>query len=201
MSALDDTAIFFSADHGFFLGEWRMYDKRFMHEPSIRVPLYVRYPRVIRAGSVVEEAMALNVDLAPTILELAGVPIPAAWQGKSLLPWLRGESPANWRKDWLYEYYEYPVPHRVRPQRGVRSERYKLIHYYTEDPAEFELYDLREDPGERRNLYGAPGHAELARQLLERIAVLRRETADEPGRSRNENGSAANSERPPLSDD
>jgi arylsulfatase A-like enzyme len=98
-------------------------------------------------------------------------------QGRSLLPFLRSEQPADWRKDWLYEYYEYPGPHNVRKHRGVRTERYKLIHYY-EEPQEFELYDLKEDPGELRNLYGDGEHAQLARELMNRISELRRETGD-----------------------
>jgi arylsulfatase A-like enzyme len=177
MGIVDDTVILFTADHGFFLGEWRMYDKRFMHEPSIRVPLLIRYPRLVKPGSVVADRMALNLDWAPTFLDLAGVRVPAQMQGRSLLPWLRGEQPAHWRKDWLYEYYEYPGPHNVRKHRGVRTERYKLIHYY-EEPQEFELYDLQEDPGELRNLYGDEQHAQLARELMNRITELRRETGD-----------------------
>ncbi|MGH9439868.1 MAG: sulfatase-like hydrolase/transferase, partial [Terriglobia bacterium] len=102
---LDDTVVLLTSDHGFFLGEWRLYDKRFMHEPSIRVPLAIRYPKLIQAGSVVEK-MALNLDLAPTILDLAGVETPKQMQGSSLVPFLRGSAPATWRKDWLYEYYE-----------------------------------------------------------------------------------------------
>jgi arylsulfatase A-like enzyme len=177
MGILDDTAVVFSADHGFFLGEWRMYDKRFMHEPSIRVPLFIRYPRIVKAGSAVAREMVLNVDWAPTFLELAGLEAPAQMHGRSLVPFLRGEQSANWRKDWLYEYYEYPVPHNVPRNRGVRTERYKLIHYY-EAPEEFELYDLAEDPGELHNLHGRPQHAQLTHELLLRIDELRRETGD-----------------------
>jgi arylsulfatase A-like enzyme len=173
---VDDTVIMFSSDHGFFLGEWRKYDKRFMHEPSIRTPMLVRYPRLIRAGSSASR-MVLNLDIAPTFLELAGVRVPESMQGRSLVPFFKGEEPRNWRRDWLYEYYEYPGPHNVRKHRGVRSERYKLIHYY-EPPEEFELYDLQEDPGELRNLYGDPGHAGLAGELRRRIEELREATGD-----------------------
>ena len=177
MGVLDDTAILFTADHGFFMGEWRMYDKRFMHEPSIRVPLFMRYPRLIKPGTEVVEKMALNLDWAPTILDLAGVPVPAQMQGRSLVPFLRGELAASWRKDWLYEYYEYPGPHNVKKNRGIRTQRYKLIHYY-EAPQEFELYDLKQDPGELHNLYGEAAHAQLARELMARMAELRKETLD-----------------------
>jgi arylsulfatase A-like enzyme len=173
---LDDTAILLSSDHGFFLGEWRMYDKRFMHEPSIRIPLMVRYPRVVKAGLTCEK-MALNLDLAPTILELAGLAIPPGMQGQTLVPFMKGSQPSTWRKDWLYEYYEYPGEQQVRPNRGIRTECYKFIHYY-EPPEEFELYDLQEDPGELHNLYGDPRCADLTRQLRDRIDQLRKETGD-----------------------
>ncbi len=177
---LDDTAVVISSDHGFFLGEWRFYDKRFMHEPSIRVPFSIRYPRMVRAG-ITRNEMALNIDVAPTILELAGIKDPdwTDWvQGRSLIPFMNGTPPANWRKDWLYEYFEYPASQRVKPNRGVRTERYKLIHYFLA-PQEFELYDLQEDPGELHNLYGDPRHAALAKDLLNRIDELRKETGDE----------------------
>jgi arylsulfatase A-like enzyme len=166
----------FSSDHGFFLGEWRKYDKRFMHEPSIRVPMLIRYPRLIHAGST-SDRMVLNLDIAPTLLELAGVKIPQRMQGQSMAPILKGEEPKHWRHDWLYEYYEYPGPHNVRKNRGVRTERYKFIHYY-EPPEEFELYDLQEDPGEFHNLYGDPRRAALATELRHRIDELRKETDD-----------------------
>ncbi|MGH7950424.1 MAG: sulfatase family protein [Limisphaerales bacterium] len=180
---LDDTAILLSSDHGFFLGEWRMYDKRFMHEPSIRVPFMVRYPRMVKAGSVCEQ-MVLNVDIAPTILELAGIQVPVTMHGRSLVPLLKGEPPEDWRKDWLYEYFEYPGAEHVRPHRGVRTERYKLIHYhklpqYPELAEEFELYDLQNDPGELHNLHGQADYATLTRQLMDRISKLRKETGDQ----------------------
>ncbi|MGH9437304.1 MAG: sulfatase family protein, partial [Terriglobia bacterium] len=173
---LDDTVILLTADHGFFLGEWRFYDKRFMHEPSIRVPLLIRYPKLIQAGTVVEK-MALDLDLAPTVLNLAGVEIPKEMQGKSLVPFLNGSEPQSWRKDWLYEYYEYPGNQQVKPNRGVRTDRYKLIHYY-EPPQEFELYDLQSDPGELYNLYGDPRYADLFNHLMDRLHQLRVETGD-----------------------
>lgn len=176
LGQMDDTAILFSSDHGFFLGEWRKYDKRFMHEPSIRTPMLIRYPRMIRPGATANQ-MVTNTDIAPTFLELAGIPIPKHMQGLSMVPILKGEQPRNWRKDWLYEYYEYPVPHNVARHRGVRTDRYKFIHYY-EAPEEFEMYDLQQDPGELHNLYGDARHADLARDLRRRIDELRRETDD-----------------------
>jgi len=172
---LDDTAIFYTSDNGFFVGEWQAFDKRFMHEVSARVPLLVRYPKMVKAGSQPAE-MATNVDIAPTLLSLAGLPIPAEMQGRSLVPVLKGEA-SDWRKDWLYEYYEYPGPHSVRKHRGVRTDQYKLIHYY-DSPEEFELYDLKADPDERVNLAAQPEQAARIKELLARIEVLRRETKD-----------------------
>ncbi|MEO7144936.1 MAG: sulfatase [Bryobacteraceae bacterium] len=174
---LDDTVILQSSDHGFFLGEWRMYDKRFMHEPSIRVPMMIRYPQLFPAGRT-SDAMVLNLDIAPTLLELAGVEAPRNLQGRSLVKPAKGDE-TGWRKDWLYEYYDYPGNQEVPPNRGVRTDRYKLIHYF-HPPEEFELYDLENDPGERRNLYGDPKYAGLTRQLRGRIEELRRETGDQP---------------------
>lgn len=173
---LDRTAIFYTSDNGFFLGEWQAFDKRFMHEPSIRVPLLVRYPPLVRAGSTCEK-MVLNLDIAPTILELAGLEVPKHMQGRSLVPLLRGQEPKDWRNAWLYEYYEYPGPHSVRKHRGIRTERYKLIHYY-ETPEEFELYDLQNDPEERNNLYGKPETDELVKTLRQQLEELRRQTRD-----------------------
>ncbi len=172
---LDNTIILHSSDHGFFLGEWRMYDKRFMHEPSIRVPLMIRYPRAFKPGTVVDE-MVLNIDIAPTLLELAGVAVPDRVQGKSMVDLAKGHK-TGWRKDWLYEYYEYPGSQQVRPNRGIRTERYKFIHYYL-PPEEFELYDLQTDPGERNNLCGKPQYAELIQKLRQRMTELRKETKD-----------------------
>ena len=177
---LDDTAILHSSDHGYFLGEWRAFDKRFMYEPALRIPMLMRYPKKIKAGSVREE-MVLNVDIAPTLLDLAGVEIPGRMQGHSLVALANGEA-SNWRKDWLYEYYDYPSAEHVRPHRGVRTERYKLIHYYPVDsymePEEYELYDLKSDPGERNNVYNSPDYATVQAQLWKRMGELRQEIGD-----------------------
>lgn len=166
----DNTAIVFSSDHGYFLGEWRLFDKRLMHEPSIRVPLMVRYPQRIRAGQIRQE-MALDVDLAPTILDLCGLKASSGMQGRSLLE-LDKPGSAPWRKDWLYDYYEYPGWENVKPHRGVRTETHKLIRWYTQDPEEWELYDLATDPSETKNLFGRPEYEAIQRELTERLKVL-----------------------------
>ena len=172
---MDKTAILLSSDHGFFLGEHHFYDKRLMYEPSIRVPLMLRYPGVVPAGAKSSE-MVLNLDLAPTMLDIAGLPVPSAMQGKSFLPLAEGHH-IPWRKDWLYEYYEYPGFENVRPCRGVRTARYKYIHFFL-DPQEYELYDLEKDPNETTNLYGKPGYEQLTAQLQARLEALRKETGD-----------------------
>lgn len=166
---LDDTAVITGSDHGYFLGEWRLFDKRLMHEPSIRVPLAIRYPKRIPAGTVRDE-MVLDTDLAPTFLDLAGVAVAANLQGKSVLPLAKAPDP-SFRKEWYYEYYEWPNPEAVRPHRGIRTERYKLIHYVEQN--EFELYDLVVDPGETQNLYGQPQHQALQQDLLDSLEKLR----------------------------
>lgn len=173
---LDHTALLLSSDHGFFLGEHHFYDKRLMYEPSIRVPMMVRYPERVHGGTKAEQ-MVLNLDLAPTLLDLAGLPIPAEMQGKSIMPLAEGKKHIEWRKDWLYEYYEYPGFENVRPCRGVRTDRYKFIHFFI-DPEEFELYDLQSDPDEKNNLYGKEGYEALTKEMKDRLAALRKETHD-----------------------
>ncbi|MFT4114857.1 sulfatase [Silvibacterium sp.] len=174
---LDETAIVQTSDHGYFLGEFRLFDKRLMHEPSIRVPLMIRYPSRIPAGTVRAEQV-LDIDLAPTFLDLAGLPVPAHMQGKSVLPLAKAADP-GFRREWLYEYFEWPNPEAVRPHRGIRTERYKLIHYVM-DPQEFELYDLQNDPGETTNLYGRPESAALQQHLLARLEALQKEVPTRP---------------------
>lgn len=171
----NNTAVVYTGDNGFFLGEHHFFDKRLMYEPSIRVPLLLRYPRMIPQVTTNAE-MVLNVDVCPTILDLAGVDIPADVQGKSLKPLLKGLG-VPWRKDFLYEYYEYPAVHSVRKNRGIRTKRWKYIHYF-EDPEEFELYDIQNDPEEMNNLYGNPAYMDAVAQLRDRMTSLRRELND-----------------------
>lgn len=168
---LDDTAIVHTSDHGYFLGEWRLFDKRLMHEPSIRVPLMIRYPKRIPAGTIRDE-MILDIDMAPTFLDIAGIPVPSQMEGKSILP-LAHENDPSFRKEWYYEYFEWPNPEGVRPHRGIRTENHKLIHYVME-PQEFELYDLARDPGETQNLYDRTEYIAVRQKLLGRLDELSR---------------------------
>ena len=174
---LDDTAVIHTSDHGFFLGEWRLFDKRLMHEPSIRVPLMVRYPRRIPAGAVRDETI-LDLDLASSILDLAGIPAPAHMQGTSFIPLANAPDP-SFRKEWYYEYYEWPDPEGVRPHRGIRTEDLKLIHYVME-PQEFEMYHLAVDPGETMNLYGNPHYSAVQKRLSDRMDELRAAVPQRP---------------------
>jgi arylsulfatase A-like enzyme len=167
---MDNTAIVHSSDHGYFLGEFRCFDKRLMHEPSIRIPMMIRYPRLIKAGTIKDE-MVLDLDIAPTLLELAGVAPRKEMQGTSLIP-LAQNGAGTWRKEWFYDYYEYPGNEDVRPHHGIRTETHKLMHYYTVD--EWEMYDLSRDPEEANNLYGRPEYAATEKHLkaeLDRLAA------------------------------
>lgn len=177
----ENTVVVYTSDNGFFLGEHGLFDKRLMYEPSIKVPLLVRHPARVKAGVVDTTHMALNVDVAPTLLELAGVPVPGWMHGRSLVPVLEGKQPP-WRDAFLYEYYEFPAEHCVRKNRGVRTARWKLIHFW-EQPEEWELYDLQADPDETTNLAGRREHARTLATLKAKLEELRREVgdADPPG--------------------
>jgi len=171
-----DTIVVYTSDQGFFLGDHNWYDKRFMYEESIRMPFLVRGPGVGPAGSACGKII-LNVDFAPTFLDLAGVKVPAEMQGRSFAPLLRGEVPADWRTSFYYRYYHYPGHHRVQMHYGVRTERYKLIHFHRLD--QWELYDLEKDPSETRNLYADPAHRDLVPRLKEELYRLKKELGDE----------------------
>ncbi|HZO20355.1 MAG TPA: sulfatase [Gemmatimonadaceae bacterium] len=174
----ENTIVIYTSDNGFFLGEHGLFDKRLMYEPSIRVPMLVRFPARARKGTVDREHMVLNTDVAPTLLELAGVPVPGWMHGRSMVPILTGQPNAPWRDAFLYEYYEYPAEHCARKHRGVRTARWKLIHFW-EHPEEWELYDLANDPDEVNNLAGRREHARTIRELRARLESLRDEVDDE----------------------
>ena len=168
---LDNTLVVYTSDQGFYMGEHGWFDKRFMYEESFRTPLIMRLPEgYTRKGDVDE--LVQNIDYAPTFLELAGVEVPADIQGVSLVPLLEGKHPKRWRKSLYYHYYEYPAEHDVRRHYGLRTDRYKLIHFYGHDVNAWELYDLKNDPHEMHNLYGQPGMERLQRQLHKRLEEL-----------------------------
>ena len=168
---LDNTLIVYTSDQGFFLGEHGWYDKRFMYEESIGIPLLMRLPSMITSG-IDRSELVMNLDLAPTILQIAGVTIPDRMQGNSLVPLFREGSVSSWRQAVYYHYYEYPHGwHRVKRHYGIRTDRYKLIHFYN-DNDEWELFDLKADPFEMHNLYGKPERETIVNSLKRELNSL-----------------------------
>jgi arylsulfatase A-like enzyme len=174
----NNTIVIYTSDNGFFLGDHGWFDKRFMYEQSLRVPLLVRYPGHVKPGSVTQ-ALTVNVDYAPTFLDYAGVKIPEDIQGRSLRPVFEagGATPPDWRKSIYYHYYEFPQPHHVHPHYGVRTDRYKLM-YFT-DLNEYELYDLQKDPNELHNVYLEPNYTEVRDQMTAELKKLREQLKDQ----------------------
>ena len=154
-----NTIIVFAGDNGYFYGEHGLSEeRRLAYEESARIPLVIWFPKQIRAKSV-PDGFALNIDVAPTLLELAGTPIPADIEGRSLMPLLRGTA-RDWRTSFLIEYYSDKVFPRILNMgyQSVRTERWKYIHYTELDDMD-ELYDLAADPGEMNNAIGDPARA------------------------------------------
>lgn len=170
----DDTLIVFAGDNGYYLGEHGLGDKRSAYEESIRIPLLVRYPRAVKAGTLVD-ALALNIDLPATILELAGVPLYWPQHGRSLVPLLRSATPSDWRRSFFYENYQDPeYPEVTFDIEAVRTERAKLVEYPGR-PEWTQLFDLTEDPHEINNLATAPEAAEMLGELSRLLAAARAE--------------------------
>ncbi|NRB64596.1 MAG: sulfatase [Saprospiraceae bacterium] len=171
----DNTIVVYTSDQGFYLGEHGWFDKRFMYEPSFRTPLIVRWPGQIKAG-VRNQKLVQNLDFAQTFLDVAGLEAPDSMQGKSLVPLLKQEE-TDWRDAIYYHYYEYPGIHAVKRHYGVRTDRYKLIHFY-HDIDEWELFDLEKDPDELKNLYADPAYADIRDNLHERLLELQNQYGD-----------------------
>jgi len=165
-----NTVVIYSSDQGFYLGEHGWFDKRFMYEESFKTPLLVRWPGVIKPGTVNHDLVS-NLDFAETFLDIAGVDIPSDMQGLSLVPLMKGKKPKNWRKSIYYHYYEYPAVHSVRRHEGVYDGRYKLIHFY--DLGEWELYDLEKDPHEMHSVYNDPEYASIVEKMKAELRRLR----------------------------
>lgn len=168
----ENTVVIYTTDNGMFVGDHGLFDKRLMHEEALRLPLAVRYPRMIKPGSTTG-SFSLNVDYAPTILDLAGVEVPADMQGRSLKPVLEGSAPPDWRKSLYYHYYEHPSGHNVAKHYGVRTDRFKLIHWYETDV--WELIDLQKDVHEYQNVYDDPAYADTIAELKTELQRLRTE--------------------------
>ncbi|MCH2101199.1 MAG: sulfatase [Planctomycetes bacterium] len=174
----DNTIVIYSSDQGFYLGDHGWYDKRWMYEESLAMPLVVRWPGKVGLG-ITNGDLVQNLDYAPTFLDLAGVDIPVDMQGRSLAPLLMGDPKVGWREEIYYHYYGYPAVHQVARHYGIRTERYKLIHYY--QFGEWELFDLQEDPDEVSNVYADPVYREVAFNLAERLGALRAHYGDTTG--------------------
>lgn len=171
-----NTIIVYTSDQGFYLGEHGWFDKRFMYEESMRTPLIIRYPGIIKPGTV-SNKMVSNVDFAPTFLEAAGVDIPKEIQGRSMMPLLK-DPKATVRNSAYYHFYEYPGEHSVLKHFGIRTSRYKLIRFY--DHKNFwELFDLQTDPTEMKNLYGQKRYAAITADLKKQLQQLCVENKDE----------------------
>ena len=165
----ENTIVFYSSDQGFYLGDHGWYDKRFMYDISMSTPLLARWPGRIEPGSVCDE-LVQNLDMAQTMLDLAGAEIPANMQGISLLPLLTGETGSSQRSALYYHYYEHPHFHNVYPHYGIRTHTSKLIHFYTLD--EWEFYDLESDPQELINQIGNPRYRPLIDSLRSELFRL-----------------------------
>ena len=166
----ENTIVVYTSDQGFYLGEHGWFDKRFMYEESLRTPLLMRYPKEIKAGIRVDK-MIQNLDFAPTFLDYAAVTAPKEFQGKSFRK-IVDQSSSEWRDAIYYTYYEYPSVHMVKRHYGVRTNRYKLIHFYY-DIDEWELYDLEKDPSEMNNVYNNPDYSKIRKDLFIKLTELR----------------------------
>jgi arylsulfatase A-like enzyme len=171
-----NTIVVYTSDQGFFLGDHGLYDKRFMYEEALRTPFLVRWPAGIKPGTR-SDAIGLNIDVAPTFLDAAGVAAPADMQGRSLLPVLKGRRPADWRTSMYYRYYHDPGDHNTRAHYGVRTQTHKLIYFWKKD--QWELFDLVNDPHELHNLYGQPGHEQLTATMKTELAKAKAAARDE----------------------
>ncbi|MDG2054609.1 MAG: sulfatase [Phycisphaerales bacterium] len=164
-----NTIFIYVSDQGFYLGEHGWYDKRFMYEPSLRLPMIIRWPGQAIAGQRRQE-LVQNLDMAQTLLDAAGVAAPDRMQGQSMLPLIRGDSVDPWRSSIYYEYSEQGI-HNVEPHYGVRTSRYKLIYFPGLDA--WELYDLKVDPNEIDNRIDDQKYADIAANLRSELTRLR----------------------------
>ena len=172
-----NTVVIYTSDQGFYMGEHGWFDKRFMYEESLRTPFVIRHPGKINPGTERTE-MVVNIDFAPTIIDMAGVKVPEDMQGKSFKNMLSGYGRQLWRQAMYYHYYEYPQPHRVAPHFGIRTNRYKLIRFYGPYDS-WELFDIEKDRSEVKNLINEPGMKGLISDLKQQLRDLILQYKDE----------------------
>lgn len=172
----ENTIVVYTSDQGFFLGDHGLFDKRYMYEESFKTPLLVRWPGVTKPGTT-QSAIVGNQDFAPTFLTAAGLPVPADMQGKSFIPLLKGDRPADWRTSYYYRYYDEPSEHNTARHMGVRTETHKLIYFWKLDA--WEMYDLTKDPAELKNVYADPAYASVREDLKKEMYRLKKELKDD----------------------
>ena len=187
----ETTIVVYTSDQGFFLGDHGWFDKRLMYEESLAMPLLIQYPARIAPGTTCDD-MVVNVDFAPTLLDLMGVAVPEHVQGRSFAPLLDGDRPGDWPESMYYRYWMHrDGAHNTPAHYGVRTRTHKLICYYNDplgqegaqgpaDPIEWELYDLVADPLELTNVIDDPAYAEVRAELAAELARLQDEVGDEP---------------------
>ena len=181
MGELENTVVIYSSDNGYFMGEHTFLDKRLAYENSMRVPMLIRYPKLIKKNTKIEK-QCLNIDIAPTILDLAGIEKPSYMQGESMVNLLKGKNDNNWRKSILFEYYlDTYWPYAGPNQIAVRTERYKLVDAFLANDID-ELYDLKKDPGEMNNLINDSGYDEIENDLREEATKLKAQYKYNPNR-------------------
>ncbi len=173
----ENTLVIYTGDQGFYLGDHGLYDKRFMYETSMRMPFIMRYPEKIKPGTNNQNLIS-NVDFAPTILDLADIAIPKEVQGKSFRKLAQGYE-INWDNKVYYHYYEWPLWHHVQPHYGMRTQRYKIIHFY-HDIDVWELYDMKNDPDELNNLINDKSLLGTITKLKNELNQLMIEVGDNP---------------------
>lgn len=165
----ENTIVVYTTDQGFYLGEHGWFDKRFMYEESMIMPMLMQYPGKIKPGTKVTQ-LTQNIDFAPSFLDICGIAVPEDMQGISFRPLLEGKNPSDWRKSLYYHYYEFPGFHSVRAHYGIKTPTHKLMHFYKENV--WELYDLQSDPEEMKNLYGSEGYETLTNELTHELRQL-----------------------------
>jgi arylsulfatase A-like enzyme len=166
----ENTIVVLTSDQGFYLGEHGFFDKRFIYEESIRMPLMVRYPKMVKPNSVSEDIVR-NIDFASTLLDLAGIKFTEKVQGISFKPVLLNKTPKNWNQAAYYHYYEFPYWHHVQPHYGIRTQKYTLAHFYYNVDV-WELYDLEKDPKQMYNVYNDPKYATVIADLKRQLKQL-----------------------------
>lgn len=167
----ENTIVIYGSDQGFYLGEHGWFDKRFIYQESLKTPFLIRYPGVVAPGTKIDQHV-LNIDWAPTLLDIAGVAVPKDIQGQSFLPVLQANGKdVKTRDASYYHYYEFPEPHHVSPHFGLTTERYKLVRFYKGQNA-WELYDLQKDPQELHNIYGDKAYQATAEELKGKLKKL-----------------------------